>query len=101
MGIPSALKFKNGNLKYILKRAARGLVPPGVLARPKQGFGLPMAEWFQGRLGKEAEIVLTRFCKNTDLLDAAAVRRILDRRESSKIWYLLNFALWWEAHIAQ
>src|SRR5207245_2763711 len=46
MGIPEALKTRGGVLKYILKKAVRGLIPDELVDRRKQGFGVPMYEWF-------------------------------------------------------
>ena len=43
--IPSRLKLRNGQTKFILKEAMRGLLPDWVLARRKQGFGVPVGRW--------------------------------------------------------
>ena len=50
MSIPSALKTKNGTLKYLLKKAVRGIVPDDLIARRKQGFGVPVDDLFRGPL---------------------------------------------------
>lgn len=43
--IPSRLKLRNGQTKFILKEAMKGLLPDWVLARKKQGFGVPVGRW--------------------------------------------------------
>lgn len=43
--IPSNLKLRAGTTKYILKAAMAGLLPGWVLARRKQGFGVPVGQW--------------------------------------------------------
>ena len=43
--IPSKWKLHNGTTKYILKAAMSGLLPDWVLARRKQGFGVPVGQW--------------------------------------------------------
>ncbi|MBL9033683.1 MAG: asparagine synthase (glutamine-hydrolyzing) [Rhodospirillaceae bacterium] len=43
--IPSRLKLHNGTTKFILKAAMTGLLPDWVLARRKQGFGVPVGQW--------------------------------------------------------
>ena len=48
--IPAALRLRSGETKYLLKRVLRGRVPGEVLARPKQGFGVPLESWFAERL---------------------------------------------------
>jgi asparagine synthase (glutamine-hydrolysing) len=99
MSIPASVKIKNGTLKYILKRAVRGLIPGELIDRKKQGFGVPVYEWFFGQLGKMAQQELNAFCSNTDFLDHAEVRRLMDGGNGPQVWYLLNFALWWKEHI--
>src|SRR5262249_17812313 len=39
MSIPAAVKTRNGELKHILKRAVRGVIPDDIIDRKKQGFG--------------------------------------------------------------
>jgi asparagine synthase (glutamine-hydrolysing) len=98
MRIPSAVKTRA--LKHVLKRAVRGLLPDAILERPKQGFSVPVREWFLGGLGEEMRARLDRFCARTDFLDPAAVRRLLDRGRAPQAWYLFNFALWHEEFLA-
>jgi asparagine synthase (glutamine-hydrolysing) len=100
LSIPSALKTKNGTLKYLLKKAVRGIVPDNLIARRKQGFGVPVGELFHGALQGLAESELQTFCTETGLLDQAEVRRVMREADGSKRWYLLNLALWWRTFIA-
>src|SRR5207247_8712536 len=76
MSIPAALKTKDNTLKYVLKKAVRGLVPDNVIARPKQGFGVPVGELFQGPLQLLAQSKLQRFCADADVLDACEVQHV-------------------------
>ena len=101
MSIPSSRKIKNGTLKYLLKTAVRGLVPDALIDRPKQGFGVPVDELFEGRLSSLAASQLDRFCADTDLIDRRAVDHLMRTGQGSKIWYLLNLAMWWREYIAQ
>jgi asparagine synthase (glutamine-hydrolysing) len=100
MSIPSALKTKNGTLKYVLKKAVRGLVPDDLITRPKQGFGVPVDELFHGRLASVADRELRRFCADTDVLDPVEVHHVLTTADGAKRWYLLNLAMWWRTFVA-
>jgi asparagine synthase (glutamine-hydrolysing) len=100
MSIPPAIKAHRGVPKYILKQAVHDLIPADIINRPKQGFGVPVCEWFLGRLGDKARTELDSFCRQTDFLDRAAVLRLLEQARASQVWYLLNFALWWKEYIA-
>lgn len=99
MSIPEEIKTRNGTLKYILKKAVRGTIPDVVIDRPKQGFAVPVYEWFYERLEDVARRELEFFCKETDLLDVGGVRQLFAKRKVQHIWYLLNFALWWKRFI--
>jgi asparagine synthase (glutamine-hydrolysing) len=100
MSIPQSIKIKNGALKYILKKAVRGLIPDELIDRKKQGFGVPIYEWFFDRLGKIAQQELYDFCNHTDFLDWTEVEQLMMRGNGPQVWYLLNFALWWKEYIA-
>jgi asparagine synthase (glutamine-hydrolysing) len=100
MGIPPEMKIREGKLKYILKKAVRGHVPDALLDRAKQGFGVPVYEWFMDRLGTYAQSHLEYFCQQTDYLDRHAIQTLFDQKRGKDIWYLLNVALWWKYYIA-
>jgi asparagine synthase (glutamine-hydrolysing) len=100
MGIPARLKAgRGGELKRLLKQAMRGLLPDAIIDRPKQGFGVPIHDWFLDRLGERARAELMSFCAETDYFDTGEVRRLLESRQSQQAWCLLNFALWWREFI--
>ena len=101
MSIPSSRKASGGRLKHLLKTAVRGLVPDALIDRRKQGFGVPVDELFEGRLAALARAQLGRFCDETDLLDRHVVNRLIQTGQGSKIWYLLNLAMWWREYIAR
>jgi asparagine synthase (glutamine-hydrolysing) len=50
-------------------------------------------------LGTTAEETLNTFCQKTDFLEPKGVKRILKSGSANQIWYLLNFALWWNEFI--
>ena len=100
LSIPTAVKAPNGELKHVLKKAVRGLIPDELIDRPKQGFGVPVHEWFFERLGDEARTELESFCAATDFLDRDEVMRYVDERRGGEVWYLLNLALWWKEYVA-
>jgi asparagine synthase (glutamine-hydrolysing) len=45
--LPNRFKFRRGERKYLLRLALRGFVPEDILARPKKGFGIPLAKWLK------------------------------------------------------
>src|ERR1700741_3395789 len=76
MSIPTAAKTKNGTLKYILKKALRGVIPDDLIDRKKQGFGVPIHEWLLRELGSYARRKLETFVSETDLIDGQELQRL-------------------------
>jgi asparagine synthase (glutamine-hydrolysing) len=100
MSIPTQMKLGDGTLKYLLKKSVRGLIPDNIIDRKKQGFGVPIHEWFMGKLGQRIKGELESFCRETDFFDRQAVKRLLDVGNPQQVWYLFNLALWWRTYIA-
>jgi asparagine synthase (glutamine-hydrolysing) len=100
MSIPSAIKTRDHTLKYILKKAVRGVIPDEFIDRPKQGFGVPIQELFFDRLGENMRREVHNFARETNFLDAAYINHLFDRQLSQHTWLLYNFALWWREYIA-
>ncbi|MGF7117958.1 asparagine synthase (glutamine-hydrolyzing) [Methanobacterium oryzae] len=99
MSISEKTKTKDKELKYILKRAIRGVIPDKIIDRKKQGFGVPIQEWFFDKLGEESKEIIMEFCEKTDFFDVNAIEKLFQRGEGSKIWYLFNFVLWYNRWI--
>jgi len=47
MHIPTDFKYRNGVTKYILKKAAEGILPNDIIYRKKMGFAAPTQRWFK------------------------------------------------------
>jgi asparagine synthase (glutamine-hydrolysing) len=99
MSIPESIKTKNGSLKYILKKAVRGVIPDDLIDRKKQGFGVPMAEWSAGRLGEYARAELEEFCDAVNILSKPGVLQLFEKNRRRELWILLNVALWWKHYV--
>lgn len=78
--LPGAQKLgEDGQGKRVLREAARGLVPESVRARHKQGFNVPLREWFRGPLqGLLRETLLGEGARALGLFDARAVAALVD-----------------------
>jgi asparagine synthase (glutamine-hydrolysing) len=101
LSIPSALKAKDGVLKYLLKKSVRGLVPDEIIDRPKQGFGVPVDDLIVGAFRDYAVAHIDRFARASGLLDVDEARRVARTALGTKVWYLLNAALWYEHFILE
>lgn len=73
--LPAARRVHPTITKPLLKRAARDRVPAAVLAAPKQGFPLPLAEWLHGPLGRWMDDLLLDPQATGSLFRAGALER--------------------------
>ena len=48
--LPSSLKIRHGESKYLLKKAMEPHLPADIMYRPKMGFSVPLARWLHGPL---------------------------------------------------
>jgi len=99
--IPFALKLRWTTKKYILKRAMRGVLPPEIIRRKKQGFGIPIGAWFRGELYPLVQDMLGDSRSGLRAyFQEPALRRCVDEHMAGKtdnghkLWALLVFALW-------
>ena len=99
MSIPEKIKTKDGILKNVLKKSVRGIIPDDIIDRKKQGFDMPIHEWFLGGYGDVARKELISFCDETDFFDKNAILKLLKKGNGRQIWFILNFVLWWKEYI--
>jgi asparagine synthase (glutamine-hydrolysing) len=100
VSLPSALKVRDGTGKWILREAIRDLVPPAVLSKRKQGFGVPLRMWFRGELRHRVEALLRPDSPIYEYVDRAAVARVAAEHRSGRrdhsptLWRLLVLDGW-------
>ena len=99
LSLPQSLVYRPGQPKHLLKRAVSNLLPPEIICRPKQGFGVPITEWFFDALGDKARALLRQFARETDYFDPAEIEQLIVRKRTQQLWYLYNFVLWWKRYI--
>lgn len=102
--IPTSLKTADGTTKYVLRKAAEGIVPDHVLNRKKLGFPVPIRHWLKDEMNDWAKKIIRE--SNTDhLIQKDYVLRLLDehcqgkRDNSRKIWTVLMFMVWHQVYI--
>lgn len=106
--IPSGLKTKNFQTKYLLKKLAERYVPKEVLYRPKKGFNMPMSDWIRGELnGLVKETLLSDRFKTRGYFNGAVIRQWIDEHErgirdhGQKLWSLFMLELWFLMFVDQ
>ncbi|MCL6572141.1 MAG: asparagine synthase (glutamine-hydrolyzing) [Bacillus sp. (in: Bacteria)] len=102
--IPTSLKTANGTTKYILRKAAEGIIPDHVLNRKKLGFPVPLRHWLKDEMNEWAKKIIRE--SNTDhLLNKTYALRLLEDHcqgkadNSRKIWTVLMFMVWHQVYV--
>jgi asparagine synthase (glutamine-hydrolysing) len=101
--MPPAMKFKGGQLKYVLRELVREVLPPSIVARKdKMGFPVPLHLWGRSRAGAFIRDVLgSARCRGRGLFDAAELDRLVDSEAAfgRRLWGVLNLELWFREFI--
>jgi asparagine synthase (glutamine-hydrolysing) len=105
LSIPGHLRVTTGESKRLFRRAIRGIVPDFVLAAPKRGFAVPLAQWFRGSLRHRIEALRTPPAAMEQYLDVSAVERLvtehsIGRRDHSLLLWRLIVLNYWLAAFA-
>lgn len=77
-GLPTELKLRKGEGKWLLKKAMEPHLSEDILYRRKRGFAVPLRQWFQGPLRDRVETALN----SERLLDEG----VFDRSRLSGLW---------------
>jgi asparagine synthase (glutamine-hydrolysing) len=99
--MPTGLKIHGRTLKYILKKAFRGILPDEILFRKKRGFGAPMGAWLKQELSGLMKNVLSRQAiEKRGLFHWSVVEETIKLHESNRedhtdhLLSLMNLELW-------
>lgn len=104
--VPSDLKVRGLNLKYLLKQVAQDLLPPGIVNRRKAGFHVPIPGWLKQELRPLVEEQLgAATIARQGIFDPGYVDTLLEDHRTGRnnwsrnIWGLLIFGLWYDRYI--
>jgi asparagine synthase (glutamine-hydrolysing) len=99
--MPSNLKLRDGNTKWLLKELFRPRLSAGIVDRPKQGFEFPVDDWLRGPLRPICEdILLSPSGPLSSFFNLATIRRLHSAhcsgngRHGRQLWSLLVLGAW-------
>ena len=83
--VPLSAKTKGYTLKYLLRKAMAGKLPPEIMKAPKHGFQVPLARWQAGELKAfTAEALSRENVKRAGVLSPEGVERMLAEHASGR-----------------
>ena len=96
--LPSSLKVRGQEGKYLLKKSMEPLLPDDILYRPKMGFAVPLARWFRGPLRERVrQAVLGSRLAETGWFNHRYLQHLVEAHQSgardysASLWTLLMF----------
>jgi asparagine synthase (glutamine-hydrolysing) len=105
-GVPSSLKLRGYNQKYILKKAMEDILPREVITRRKAGFGLPVRSWLRNELREMVgDLLSEKRVRERGLFRPDFVAKMVDENRSGQrdytlqLWSLLTLELWQQIFI--
>jgi asparagine synthase (glutamine-hydrolysing) len=104
--MPSSLKLKGRESKYILKKSVKSKLPPQILKRKKMGFAVPIEQWLRKEIKQIArEILFSSQTISRGYFNQKYIEKIWNahmsgqRNNSTQLWCLLIFELWHRNYI--
>jgi asparagine synthase (glutamine-hydrolysing) len=101
--LPMQYKLHGLKTKYLLKRAAAGILPDQIINRKKKGFGIPISKWLTGELRSYMlDYLGEERIRRQGFFNYPYVKRLIDdhlgkRNDNRKLlWTLLIFQMWYE-----
>jgi asparagine synthase (glutamine-hydrolysing) len=102
--LPTAVKVRGGQGKWLLRRVLRRYLPKALFERPKQGFNVPIGAWLKGPLRDWAQELLDGSrIRSEGLLDARRVESCWQehlsgqRDRARELWAILMVQAWLDA----
>jgi asparagine synthase (glutamine-hydrolysing) len=99
--VPFHYKLNGSVGKWLLRDSVRELLPPAILARPKQGFGVPLEHWFGAGFGAlTRDVLFDSRPRWRGIFDPNGVERMLrdpenrPERRTKQLWTLLCLEMW-------
>jgi asparagine synthase (glutamine-hydrolysing) len=104
--VPSALKLKNGQGKYLLRRLLERRLPKAIVDRPKHGFEAPIGEWLRGPLAPMVDaLLLDGRLRDRAVFDDRSVARVWREHRDGvndhrhRLWSLVMLELWFRQFV--
>lgn len=105
--IPSTLKIKDGEKKYLFKKVGERHLPHEVLYRQKEGFGFPIQRWMNDYKELYFDLLLERgFLFSNRLIDQDRMRNFfikdsLTADESWFYWQVVVLEIWFQLFVEE
>ena len=94
----SGIDNKYKKQRFIFRKVVKNLLPREIMIRKKQGFTLPLSNWFGNQKFIDRIIPHLEDLKKRMILDPVELEKIiknpLEFKNDHRIWVLLNLEIW-------
>ncbi|TKC16720.1 asparagine synthase (glutamine-hydrolyzing) [Robertmurraya kyonggiensis] len=102
--LTSSQKINNGQTKFLLREAAKGIVPQHVRNRKKLGFPVPIRHWLKNEMYDWAIQLIndsqTDSLFNKEEINTLLADHVLEKKDNSrKLWSIFTFMIWHQIYI--
>jgi asparagine synthase (glutamine-hydrolysing) len=101
--MPAGMKFRGGELKYLLKRAIKDLMPPEILNRKdKMGFPVPLHLWSKNQAKQFIlDVFHSQKVRERSIINTDYVEKLIDSEQpfGRGLWGLLSLEIWFNQFI--
>jgi asparagine synthase (glutamine-hydrolysing) len=106
--LPGRLKIRDGENKYILKRAATPYLPAALISRPKEGFVMPVNQWLMSdSVDFTARVLDPERVRAAGMARPEAVAALVARFQggeaslANRVLSLIALHVWWEDYLGE
>jgi asparagine synthase (glutamine-hydrolysing) len=101
--MPAGMKFKGGEMKYLLKRTIKDMIPPKIMNRKeKMGFPVPLHLWAKNHAKSFIlDTMLSQKAKDRNIINSKCIETMIssERPFGRGLWGLLCLELWFQQFI--
>jgi asparagine synthase (glutamine-hydrolysing) len=101
--MPAGMKFRGGEMKYLLKRTIKDMIPKKIINRKeKMGFPVPLHLWAKNK-AKDfiLDTMLSQNAKGRNIIKSKCVEKMIrsERPFGRGLWGILCLELWFKQFI--
>jgi asparagine synthase (glutamine-hydrolysing) len=101
--MPAKMKFKGGELKYLMKRAVKDIMPTEIYHRKdKMGFPVPLHLWSKNQARDFImDTLLSKNAKERNIFNTRHIENLINSEQpfSRGLWGLLSLEIWFNQFI--
>lgn len=101
--MPAGMKFRGGEMKYLLKKAVKEVIPEKIMNRKdKMGFPVPLHIWSKNK-AKDfiMDVLLSKKAKDRNIINTEIIEKLIKSEQpfSRGLWGFLSLELWYTQFI--